>query len=579
MGNQLFDKASNNTQLVNLDRRLLINLAGLWKLSPIICPLDVHEVDEVEKRSSFDNNFLHCPKSYSGFRSNQIGDLFKAVITHIGAHMEFSLEKLNAKSLKPIQIALISILEDTRVELLAGRQYPGLLKLWRSFHVVQSTGPLLANSLLERLARALIDPTYIDNNSWIVKARKLIPTCVCDWGDSEELRRIGVILGNDLGQMRVQFNSKNYVVQPAYRDDNLGIWNFPDLLSDDFEEKNIVEISARLEKNKNTQDDNLRPDKDSSSEHSMQVAFQEVDSKIGIPISRQHEWDYLQRCHKQDWVTIMQYELRTAPASIIDNIFSKNTEIQRKLNKLVENAKIGRPVRLKRQHEGDRLDIDACISTQIDKKAGIQTEGRIYEHTLQRYRDLSVLVLLDISESTKELLNGTAKSVFSVERSAVALLAHAMDKAEDLFAVHAFCSNGRNDLRYHEIKNFQSPYNDECKANLAGLRPGYSTRLGAALRHAGAQIIHQNTHRKLILVVTDGEPSDVDIDDEKYLIEDSRKAVHELSGQGIDVFGVGLNDGADTYLPYIFGRKNSLQLDSIEKLPEKLPMLYFRIVS
>ena len=104
-----------------------------------------------------------------------------------------------------------------------------------------------------------------------------------------------------------------------------------------------------------------------------------------------------------------------------------------------------------------------------------------------------------------------------------------------------------------------------------------STRLGAALRQAGEEIIGQATHRKLVLVITDGEPSDIDVADRKYLVEDARKAVHELAHMGIDVFCVGLDNGGESYLSRIFGVKNYLMMNRLEALPQKLPMLYFRL--
>ena len=103
--------------------------------------------------------------------------------------------------------------------------------------------------------------------------------------------------------------------------------------------------------------------------------------------------------------------------------------------------------------------------------------------------------------------------------------------------------------------------------------------MGAALRHAGNEIAGQLSHRRLILVVTDGEPSDVDVEDRKYLVEDARKAVHELGRQGIDVFCVALDSGGDEYLSRIFGRRNAVQIDRVTSLPQQLPMLYFRLTA
>ena len=167
----------------------------------------------------------------------------------------------------------------------------------------------------------------------------------------------------------------------------------------------------------------------------------------------------------------------------------------------------------------------------------------------------------------------------TVERAATTLLAHALEGLGDPFALHAFCSNGRDEVRYYRIKDFGQPYGNEARSRLAGLRGGLSTRIGAALRQAATEIVQQATHRKLILVVTDGEPSDVDVADRTYLVEDARKAIHGIAHEGINVFCVGLGSGGEKYLPRIFGRRNFMQIDNVESLPERLPMLYFRLTA
>jgi nitric oxide reductase NorD protein len=192
-------------------------------------------------------------------------------------------------------------------------------------------------------------------------------------------------------------------------------------------------------------------------------------------------------------------------------------------------------------------------------------------------RDLSVLLLLDVSESTRDRVKDTNTTVLAMERAAAALLAQAMHELGDPFAIHAFCSNGRSDVRYYRVKDFHEPFNARIHGGLAGLRGMMSTRLGAALRQAGDEIGRQATHRKLVLVITDGEPSDVDVPDRAYLVEDARRAVQALSHQGVDVFCVGLESEAQSALPRIFGNRNFLKMSRIDALPEKLPMLYFRL--
>ncbi|MCB1758083.1 MAG: hypothetical protein KDJ38_21375, partial [Gammaproteobacteria bacterium] len=199
-----------------------------------------------------------------------------------------------ARALKPLQIALVSIIEDSRVELLAGRRYPGLLRLWRNFHTAAPDGPKLAGPLMARLARALIDPAYKDDDPWVEKGRRLFMEAGPDWEDSEEIRRIGVLLGNDLGQMRVQFNPKTHVVQPPYRDDNLGIWDFGEQPPETADDPDVVHASARIQQTEDTSQPNQRQrNEESREEASMAARMQMVEEDAGIPITRQPEWDYI----------------------------------------------------------------------------------------------------------------------------------------------------------------------------------------------------------------------------------------------------------------------------------------------
>jgi len=232
---------------------------------------------------------------------------------------------------------------------------------------------------------------------------------------------------------------------------------------------------------------------------------------------------------------------------------------------------------VRRQREGDRLDLEATITAAIDLRAGLTPSPNVYARLERRWRDLAVLVLIDASQSTNDIVKAAGRSVLELERDATSLLAQAMDGMGDPFAIHAFCSDTREDVHYYRLKDFDTVWDTIAKQRLAGVTGRFSTRMGAALRHAGRELAACHSYRKLLLLVSDGEPSDVDIADRRYLVEDARRAVMSLQHQGIDVFCVGLDAGGDSYLTRIFGRSNVIQLDRIERLPEKLPLLYFRL--
>jgi nitric oxide reductase NorD protein len=162
-------------------------------------------------------------------------------------------------------------------------------------------------------------------------------------------------------------------------------------------------------------------------------------------------------------------------------------------------------------------------------------------------------------------------------RVAVAALSAALASRAETLALLAFASAGREDVRVTRLKDFSEPYDASVRARLAGLAPGLSTRLGAALRHAGAAFAGVRSHRKLILVLTDGEPSDIDVSDPHDLTEDARRATVALKAKGIDVFGITLDPSGVGSGAAVFARGQHMPVRRLEDLPTRLAALYFRL--
>ncbi len=572
---------SGSVIFADMQRELKGYLNALWGIRVPLRETSMHAPDHVWRRATFGGGIICVPPAFPGYRGGQASDLFRATIAHIGAHMTYSGKPFPVLKLKPMQVALVSLIEDARVEYLAMCEFPGLRRLWIPFHIAQASGVMTAPSLLARLSRALIDPDYEDGDGWVRRGREMVETNKHKW-DENVSREIGGLLGNNLGQMRVQFNARTYVVEPAYRDDNRGLWDFGDQQSSMPMEAEMMLDSIRVEEQQD--DDESPPDTErqeherSDDEQANPISVQVVEEE-GITVARYAEYDYVTGRERREWTTIVEYVPKPGRLRLVDNILEQYAEVVNRIKLLVSNARVSRPERIRKQHDGEYLDIDACIEAVISRRLGEQPDPRVYSRTERRHRDLSVLVLLDISESTNDRVQGSKKKVIDLECQATVLLAHAMAGLNDPFAIAAFCSNQREEVRYYRVKDFDTPYEKLPQSYLAGLSSGFSTRLGAAIRHAGEDLKAQLTHRRLLLVLTDGEPSDVDISDKKYLVEDARHAVHTLAQDGIDVFCVGLESGGENYLTRIFGHRNFVQINKLESLPERLPMLYFRLTA
>ncbi|MBO0755771.1 MAG: VWA domain-containing protein [Bradyrhizobiaceae bacterium] len=555
----------------DVERELKAFVAALWHMVPPIRVLPSAGFD-APRRPCFGNGVIHVPQSIRGFAGQSGKDLFRATLAHVMAHFQFTGARFAVGDLKPVQIALASLIEDARVEQLAMGRFPGLRRFWLPFHVAEGTGVLTAPALMARLARALIDPSYFDPHGWVNKGRDLFFAESVRWTDPAISRNIGGLLGNDLGQMRVQFNPRAYVAEPAYRDDNQGVWEFPAAVTAEGE---LAYESVRFEQSETELADRERVA--GGGETANFARLEPEDVEVGIPVARYPEWDYLIGRDRADWATVLEYTPTDGCAEQIDRILERYPETAFRISSLVQAAKVSRPFRLRHQREGDRLDLEASITAAIDMRAGLTPSPNVYARLERRWRDLSVLVLIDASQSTNDLVKGIGRSVLELERDATSLLAHAMDEMGDPFAIHAFCSDTREDVHYYRIKDFDTHWGVIAKRRLAGVIGRFSTRMGAALRHAGRDLLSCPSYRKLLLLVSDGEPSDIDISDRRYLVEDARRAVLSMRHQGIDLFCVGLDAGGDSYLTRIFGRSNVIQLDHVDRLPEKLPLVYFRL--
>ena len=574
-GRRWLRRLGGETSFSDMESRLRPFLAALWGDHPPLRETPAGAPEQAHRRPGFDGMVVRLPASFPGFSAADAERLYRAAVAHIAAHLKFSRERFPLGGLKPMQVALVSLIEDARVERLAMRELPGLARLFLPFHTIGPSSAITAFALFARLARALADPSYHDPDPWVSKGRDAFGAEEDEWDNQRISRRIGDLLGNDLGQMRIQFDPMTYVVQPPYRDDNLGLWDFHDD-GPKAEEAEQVLSTARIRQEENDkQPDRVEPENKPDREPGkVRMTEQPVD---GILVARYPEFDYVIGREQPRWTAVKEYQPNCGPPDKVAQLREQRADLAGRLTALIRSARVSRAERQRRQPEGELLDLDACIDAAIARRIGEPPSPRVHSRYERRSRDLSVLLLLDASQSTSDRVRDGKQTVLDVERQAAALLSQAMSSLGDPFALAAFCSDRREDVRYTRIKDFDQPYDDLAEARLAGLQSSFSTRLGAAIRHAGSHLAGQRSYRRLLLVVTDGEPSDIDVEDRLYLAEDARKAVQSLSQLGVNTFCVGLDSSADSHLGRIFGRKNAISIAAVERLTDLLPKLYLML--
>lgn len=235
--------------------------------------------------------------------------------------------------------------------------------------------------------------------------------------------------------------------------------------------------------------------------------------------------------------------------------------------------------RLRAQPSGSDLDLDACVRYAAEKASGLPvSEPGLYIDSRNRQRDLSCLLLADLSLSTDAWVSNSAR-VIDVIRDSLLLFGEALSATGDRFALYGFSSVRRENVRYHLLKGFDERYNNAIRGRLAALKPGFYTRMGAAIRHSAAILSKQKSARRLLLILTDGKPNDLDKYEGRYGIEDTRVAIQEARRLGLTPFCVTIDEKAGDYLPHLFGANGYVVVRNAEMLPQVLPNLYVQLTT
>ncbi|WP_395697011.1 nitric oxide reductase activation protein NorD [Methylocella sp.] len=231
--------------------------------------------------------------------------------------------------------------------------------------------------------------------------------------------------------------------------------------------------------------------------------------------------------------------------------------------------------KLRGEPDGDDLDLASLVRDVADRRAGAPGSERLFDALRPAARDLSLAALMDVSLSTDSFLGGAR--VLDVEKSALLALTHGLSACGDEHAVFTFSSRRRAHVRVSTVKEFDERLDGAVARRIAALKPGQYTRMGAAVRHVAARLAKRPQRRKLLLLITDGKPNDVDHYEGRYGIEDTRMAIVEARKSGLCVFGVTVDEGAKDYFPHIFGRGAYWIVGDAARLPSALPAIYRQI--
>ena len=549
----ILQRERHGTLFIDNERKLDLYMKALWQSKPYLVPYS-DAFDELRKPMPYyDHLGIRVPDVYDDRAGIQGINRYRALLAHIAAHQRWTTAII-ADNYSPFQRIAIEAFEDSRVEYLAMQEYPGLRKLFTALHPVpveDDCKPEEESCIRHRLAMlsyAMLNPDHTYKNPDILESVAQFHEAMHK-GDTTtaDVARLAVSF---IARTRRQADQlpnvyfKDTVVD--YRDDNRHMWKFIE-----------------------------EGDEEEAFEDERQVQPEEKEIE-GLPPRHYREWDYSTKTYRPDWVSLYESLHPKGNAADIDALLAKHEALAKRLKQVLDMLKPQQYVRIRYQEEGSELDLDVAIRSLIDFKSGTTPDPRINMSHRHDGRDIAVMLLLDLSASLSEIPDGCEQTLLELSREAVALLAWAIEHLGDAFAIAGFSSNTRHEVRYQHIKGFSESWNDDVKARLAAIEAGYSTRMGAALRHAAHYLGARKADKKLLLVLTDGEPSDIDAADDRQLIEDAHKAVQELDQEGIYTYCINLDPNADDYVQDIFG-KQYLVIDKVERLPEQLPKLFMAL--
>ncbi|WP_324104207.1 nitric oxide reductase activation protein NorD [Noviherbaspirillum sp.] len=280
------------------------------------------------------------------------------------------------------------------------------------------------------------------------------------------------------------------------------------------------------------------------------------------------EWDYRIHAYREPGAHVHLLPPQQGSPQWVANTLSEHRAMLDAIRRRFELLRADR-LRLRKQIDGEDIDLDAYIESRADFRAGRPMAQALYQTSRMIRRDMAIALLIDISGSTDGWISARRR-IIDVEREALLLVCFALDGMNEPFAVHAFSGEGPGRVTLRTLKDFDEPHSDLVALRIAALEPERYTRAGAAIRHVTSTLMQQPARHRLLLLLSDGKPNDLDYYEGKYGVEDMRQAVTEAKLQGIFPFCLTIDRQAANYLPQIFGAHQYALLPSPELLPAVL---------
>ncbi len=506
-----------------------------------------------------DEKALYFPASLAYFDDKKLNDMHYYWLCAMLTQVDISAQNI--------------IKENTTTANTLRKKYPGFDNFYRQAEkLLLSQYPEL--SYINSSNEGLINDNSYPNPLWIypseTNGKKLQ-----DFGDEE----IGRLDGKKDKTEELKMKKKSNQVDDEKETDGLLLFLPESLMSfmeqvnvdrqenDSFNEDALYDAAELDEVTLGRKDANLasrvKMDLDIS-------ANQAEDYPLGEGFYRD-EWDYRKESYIKGYVRIKpQIALHVEPVSLPKRL----TKMMKKIEAELDLMEIDR-IKIDNLPYGDEINFDAWIEYKGHQNRSNHPQ-RFFESFEKKTRDMSTLLLADISLSTEAGVTQDIRVVDMIKDSLM-VFSESLQRLEDRFGIYAFSSVKNKKVNFHIIKNFKEKYSDTVRGRIEVIKPGYYTRLGAAIRESVRILDKQQSQNRLLLILSDGKPNDTDRYDGRYGIEDTKKAVEEAKQKGIVPYCITIDVEAREYLPYLFGRNSYSVIRDAKKLPKVLTQIYMNL--
>ncbi|NOQ88592.1 MAG: VWA domain-containing protein, partial [Gammaproteobacteria bacterium] len=459
----MLQKERRGILFIKTQRKLNFYLRALWGRDFFLRPTGA---DFADFRPFIEHRILHLPDALDDCGDVPGLELYRATAAHMASHMMYSTAPISAEGLSPAQMFFIGQIEDARIEYKAISEFPGLKKLWRSLMDVASEEKVEhpTMTVLERFAVMLLDDSVSCDDAELNALAQKFHSGIFDNQDNNNFCwHLGLDVYNlfsarkDVPSLRILER-----IDIAYRDDNRYVWEFEEFTWDvEYEyvpasqrqvrkQVSVIEMAHEVDCELAGDDaqeiwtcsTNMRPYEDDLTDG--QKSFNDMWGKE--PVSDPHhyqEWDYQIQLHRPDWATVYERRQPRGHVEDIQAILDAYRPVAHRIKQIIDLLTPEGVQRVRNMEDGDEVDINAAIDAMIAIRMGEQPNTRITMRNVLKTRDLSVVLLLDLSESTNEAMSGSEKTVLQLTREAATLVATAIEGIGDPFAIHGFASDGR----------------------------------------------------------------------------------------------------------------------------------------